>query len=190
MTKTHTKLAKLEKEVFARAKRMKNPYDIYRTKMKDVIKRDQFLIHGKLVDVVLEPEDIYWHEDERDNALEAMDQGKLNGHTAEVLAKIAPHCKGVGHCAVGALLFAAGVPNALIRQLDNGANSWDHHYYLLLRRTYGVTSDQVGELMGENDQTPGNSDTSIEERREALYEKIDRLRFDPRWTPRDPNDLF
>lgn len=73
---------------------------------------------------------------------------------AEKLIKntlVQPPCKKPGRCAVGELLFRAGITNKDLRLMEDSPDEFPTERLLLLYRHYGLTRSHLGKIVGSND---------------------------------------
>lgn len=83
-------------------------------------------------------------------------------------------CLGVGHCALGALLFAAGMDDRALRRVGEPTewrNDSESLPRALLFEHYGIRALHADAIMGENDN--GHQDMSV--RRAAVIDRVRTL---------------
>jgi hypothetical protein len=61
-------------------------------------------------------------------------------------------CENPGHCAIGALLFAAGYTNAQLAEMADDPSEFSTDVVITLREEYGLTELQSEWIVGANDQ--------------------------------------
>lgn len=83
-------------------------------------------------------------------------------------------CGRVGHCAIGALLFAAGMPNSVLRELNGEVSEWDNSdpAAVALREHYGLERWHASQVIEDNDEF-----LEIAERRRAVIACVSNLAF-------------
>lgn len=175
----HAEVTKAAREIYNEAAKMPEPTEIARDKMKTIIMSEPLLIAGELVTIV--PKVEYDHGKEFSAAIMALNVGQLDNGI--VFTDEFPACKGVGHCAVGALLTATRLPQAHIAELSDAADDWDERTHLLMFKHYGISYSQTSRIMSANDQNGGMMVDATErvmlQRREAVCALIDRFTFNP-----------
>lgn len=84
-------------------------------------------------------------------------------------------CGRVGHCAIGALLFAAGMPNSVLHELNGEVSEWasSDPAAVALREHYGLERWHASQIIDEND----NVHFVIEARRRAVIACVNYLAF-------------
>lgn len=158
----HAEVLAAEGKAYHIATTMPSPSGIAKERMKEIINAEPFLITGMLASVVPISENAR-HGMEFNDALSALNSGKLDNGI--VVAEVWPACRGVGHCAVGALLVAAGLPNATVSQLPDHVSEWfDPRTHELLWKHYGIVPAQTAEIMDVNDDTGGDDENDEMER--------------------------
>lgn len=78
-----------------------------------------------------------------------------------------PSCKSVGHCAMGALMFAAGVSNKYMEEHAGDECMNGTYLSALVKRRYGLDAVDASEIEGGNDRR-GNAATPQERRQNVL----------------------
>jgi hypothetical protein len=62
-------------------------------------------------------------------------------------------CEGVGHCAIGALLFASGVSNKRLERVDGDVGSLTRNMKEILKEDYGMEFEDIDFIMKVNDSS-------------------------------------
>lgn len=80
-------------------------------------------------------------------------------------------CDNPGHCAVGALLFAAGCSNRYLASVSDGPLNWSPRSKAarVLQTEYGLTRDMASRIAGANDAL---YDATAKQRRAEVFAAI------------------
>lgn len=109
-------------------------------------------------------------------------EGTLIGNPEDRRFQQPKGCKGVGHCALGALAFAAGVSNQRLMYMGGTPSSFPSIVHRKLWETYRIDADDMDIIMGANDGvhysltfTDKERIRVIKERRDAVLKAIEKI---------------
>jgi hypothetical protein len=75
----------------------------------------------------------------------------IHGNLVAEPDTLVPQCQGLGHCAIGALLFAAGISNKRLERVDGDIESLTPAMRQVLKTNYGLNMDDAEFIMEVND---------------------------------------
>jgi len=108
------------------------------------------------------------------------DQNLLHGRLVGALVVNGQVCENPGHCAIGAMLFAGGMTNREIRDLNNEPTAWlqdgddtARKAIDLLHEQYGINTDLAGDIAVGNDS--GAEELPLAERQANILKAVDKL---------------
>lgn len=88
-------------------------------------------------------------------------------------------CKGPGHCAVGALMFAAGISNKRIAKFEAGGVPLDSYgsgpIARVLFDAYHIDQEDVSDIINQNDSVANTWYNGLETHKQVVQNRLDTV---------------